>query len=175
LQKNVVRLVFFSVLIFIDLIAVPYAALSFRETATEKVYETTVRVSPQSMKYDTLPEEVQSVETELLDSLSKAYPNDIVSSRSFLTGYVFRNDSTTAGYKWKYVPVYAIVIYRTYTYSLLYCIVPLLLIVLLNILILLIIVDPDILEEVSRANDKPEPKQLPLIRFGEVRFDSKFG
>jgi hypothetical protein len=163
LQKNVLRLVFFSVLIFIDLIAIPYA-LSFREeTVTERVYGTNVQAPPQSMKYDVLPEEVQSVETQLFDSFKKTYPNDIISSDSFLVGYVFRNDSWTAGYTWKYVPVYAVLIYRTYTYLSLSYIGTLLWIVPLNILILLIIVDPDLLEEIFRVNDKPEPKQLPLI------------
>jgi len=163
LWKNALRLVFFSVLIFIDLIGIPYA-LSFRETVTETVCETNVYASPQSMKYDVLPEEVQSVETDLLDSFSTEYPSDIISSRSFLVGYAFRNDSTTAGYTMKMVPVYAVFISRTYTCLSLSCFVALLWIVLLNILILLIIVDPiDFLEEIFRANDKREPGQSPLI------------
>jgi len=106
------RAILFSVLVLIDLISIPYG-LSLKEPVTDQVYVTDFYGIPQDMKYN-VPEDVQTVENGLLNSFRMKYPRDIISSRSFLTAYEYRNDNTTAGYTWKFIPIYAIFIYRTY-------------------------------------------------------------
>jgi len=164
LLKNVLRLVFFSVLVFIDFVTIP-RALSFIASFTDRIYGGNVQAHPSALAGPAwvVPEEVRSVVTELVDSFNRIYPNDIISSDCFLVGYAFRNDSWTEGYTDKWVPVYAVLIYRTYASLSSNFIGALSWIVPLNISILLIIVDPDVLEEVSRAYDRLEAEQSPLI------------
>lgn len=164
LLKNALRLVFFSVFIFIDFIAIPHA-LSITTSFTDRIYGANVQAHPSALAGPAwvVPEEVHNVVTELVDSFKRAHPNDIITSDSHLVGYAFRNDSWTEGYTWKNVPVYAVLIYRTYASLSSGFIGALSWIVPLNISILLIIVDPDILEEVSHAYDRLEAEQSPLI------------
>ena len=99
-------------MVLIDLIIVPYG-LSLKEKVTEQAYAMDFYGIPKDMQYEH-PEDVKTAENSLVNSFKATYPRDIISSESFLDHYAYRNDSTTAGYWWKWIPVYAIFIYRTY-------------------------------------------------------------
>jgi hypothetical protein len=106
------RAILFLVLVLFDLITIPYG-LSLREPATDQVYVTNFYGVPQDMKYD-VPDDVRTAENSLVNSFKARYPHDTISSNSFLVSYEYRNDNTTAGYSWPFIPVYAIYVYRTY-------------------------------------------------------------
>jgi hypothetical protein len=94
-----------------DLIAVPHG-FSLKEPVTEQ-YVANFYGIPQDLKYD-IPPSVRAAENNLVDSFQMEHPNDIITSDAFLMGYQYRNDSTTEGYAWKSIPVYAIFVSRTY-------------------------------------------------------------
>jgi hypothetical protein len=106
------RTVLFSILVFIDLTTVPYV-LSLKEVITDQVYVTDFYGVPQDLKY-AYPEDLRAFENDLLGHFRRMYPNDNITSNSFLMGSIYRNDSTTEGYMDKSIPIYDIFIYRTY-------------------------------------------------------------
>jgi len=153
-RRNVLRLVFLLILVFIDLVSIPYVWIQV--TVTEEIYETKIYATPPPPWLDSggVPQEVQTIVTNLSDSFKLKHPNDTITYDCIFPYW----EKIETGLK----QVWFVIIYRTYKYWGVSNI-ELSWMVLINILILLIIIDPtDLLKGLSHSYSKREPRQLPL-------------